>query len=191
MASLDLRSALLFTCDPYSKIINPADKNTALIFGDGATVTHLACNLPGYALVDANFGTEPGSAECLIANGPANEGAVRPTLQMNGTAVLMHATRAVPASISALLAKSGRKLDDVDLFLLHPGSKRVVDLIKKSLKLPDTKVPFEIESYGNTVSSSIPLMLQQPVLEKQHARLVLSGFGVGFSWGSCLIELHN
>jgi 3-oxoacyl-[acyl-carrier-protein] synthase III len=182
MSSLGLDHGLLFTCDPYSKVVDPEDKNTALIFGDAASVSYLARTGPGYALIDASFGTMPGSSSCLVADG---------ALKMDGAAVLYHATREVPSSIRALLEKNGKTLADVDLFLLHPGSKRVVDLIKKDLSLDEARVPFEIVHYGNTVSSSIPLMLKQHVIQKNYARLLLSGFGVGFSWGTCLVELHD
>jgi 3-oxoacyl-[acyl-carrier-protein] synthase-3 len=179
MERLGLDHALLFTCDPYSKIVDPNDKGTALIFGDAASVSYLGRSGAGYALVDASFGTAPGTSSCLVSDG---------TLKMDGTAVLFHAAHEVPGSIRALLEKNGETLDNVDLFLLHPGSKRVVDILKKDLKLADAKVPFEIAEYGNTVSSSIPLMLKQHVIQKKHRRLLLSGFGVGFSWGSCLVE---
>lgn len=180
MDRLALDHALIFTCDPYSKVVDRNDKNTALIFGDGASVSYLCRTGDGYALVDANFGTVPGSAGCLVSNG---------VLKMNGAAVLMNATREVPVSIRALLQHNGKTFDDIDLFLLHPGSKRVIDLIRKELKLDSAKLPFEIAEYGNTVSSSIPLMLKQHMRQKMHKRLLLSGFGVGFSWGTCLVEL--
>lgn len=182
MERFALDHALLFTCDPYSKVVDRQDKNTALIFGDGASVSYLCRTGHGYALVDANFGTTPGSASCLVSDG---------VLRMDGAAVLMNAVREVPVSIRALLQDNGKTLADIDLFLLHPGSKRVIDLIKKELKLDSAKVPFEIAEYGNTVSSSIPLMLRQHLRQHMHKRLVLSGFGVGFSWGSCLVELRS
>jgi 3-oxoacyl-[acyl-carrier-protein] synthase III len=182
MERLGLQRALLFTCDPYSKIVDRDDKNTALIFGDAASVSYLARRGPGYALVDASFGTAPGSSACLRSDG---------VLKMDGSAVLMNAAREVPASIRGLLAKHGLTLAEIDRVLLHPGSKRVVELIRSALELDGSKAPFEIASYGNTVSSSIPLMLKQPLNDQVHQRLVLSGFGVGFSWGSCLVELRH
>jgi 3-oxoacyl-[acyl-carrier-protein] synthase-3 len=132
--------------------------------------------------VDASFGTAPGSSACLRSDG---------VLKMDGSAVLMNAAREVPASIRGLLAKHGLTLAEIDRVLLHPGSKRVIELIRSALELDDRKAPFEIASYGNTVSSSIPLMLKQPLNDQVHRRLVLSGFGVGFSWGSCLVELRH
>jgi 3-oxoacyl-[acyl-carrier-protein] synthase-3 len=182
MDRLGLDRALIFTCDPYSKIVDRRDKSTALIFGDAASVSYCSRGGDGYALLDADFGTAPGTASCLVSDG---------VLKMDGSAVLMNATREVPSSIRALLDRNGRTIDDIDQFLLHPGSKRVIDLIRKDLKLDSSKVPFEIAEYGNTVSSSIPLMLRHRLRERKYRRLVLSGFGVGFSWGSCLIELRN
>lgn len=192
MDSLGLDHALLFTCDPYSKIVDPEDKNTALHFGDAASVSYLSRSGAGYRLVDASFGTLPGSSSCLTSDGTRKKitnADGRSTLRMDGTAVLFNAVHEVPGAIRALLDKNGKTRNDIDLFLLHPGSKRVVDLIKKDLEVADAKVPFEIAGYGNTVSSSIPLMLKQRVIEKKPSRLLLSGFGVGFSWGSCLVEL--
>src|SRR6185369_14109869 len=98
------------TCDPYSKIVDRNDKNTALIFGDAASVSYLARSGPGYALVDASFGTAPGSSACLRSDD---------VLMMDGSAVLMNAAREVPASIRGLLVKHGLALADVDRVLLH------------------------------------------------------------------------
>lgn len=192
MERMGQRNALLFTSDPYSKIIDPEDRETSLIFGDGASVTHLTRSGAGYALVDATFGTLPGSSSCLVSNGTwrrSPDADPHSALKMDGTAVLFHAVHEVPASIRALLEKHGKTVDEIDMFLLHQASKRVVDLIKKDLRSSDAKVPFEVAEYGNTVSSSIPLMLKQHVTQRRLPRLVLSGFGVGFSWGTCLIEL--
>jgi 3-oxoacyl-[acyl-carrier-protein] synthase III len=174
MEQFGFNKALLFTCDPYS------NKGTSLIFGDAAAVSLLSNSNDGYTLVDATFGTDPGTASCLhTTNG---------TLKMDGTAVLFSATRSVPGSIRSLLERNGKTTADIDLFLLHPGSKRVVDLIKKDLELEDDKVPFNIANIGNTVSSSIPLMLAEQVERKAVEWLVLSGFGVGFTWGTCILQ---
>jgi 3-oxoacyl-[acyl-carrier-protein] synthase III len=176
-------NVLVFTSDPYSKIVDPNDKGTALIFGDAASATLLRRQGDGYSIVDANFGTEPGTTSCLHTGDGA--------LKMDGASVLFHAAHQVPTSIRSLLEKNGHTLEDIDIFLLHPGSKHVVDTIQKSLKLDSAKVPFEIAEIGNTVSSSIPLVLQRHIDEKKLELLVLSGFGVGFSWGTCLLQLRH
>lgn len=185
MERLGLEQALLFTCDPYSKIVDPTDRNTALIFGDAATVTHLTRAGAGYAFIDGDYGTVPGSSACLRTEGEP------PTLHMDGIAVLMNAVREVPGSIRTVLARHTWSLTDVDLVLLHPGSLRVVDLLRRKLDLSEDKAPFEIARIGNTVSSSIPLSLQRHIREPRHNRIVMSGFGVGFSWATCVLERRS
>lgn len=181
MERLSLSNALLFTCDPYSKIIDPNDRNTALIFGDAATVTLFGSEGPGYYVANAEFGTAAGTADCLNCDRH---------LAMDGRAIVMNAMREVPKSIDAILKKSNFSQNDVELFLLHPGSKFVVESLREKMGLDPVKAPFMIEGYGNTVSSSIPIMLesfmQRPVLE----HVVISGFGVGFSWGTALL-IHS
>ena len=176
---LGFEQVLLFTCDPYSQIIDPDDKNTALLFGDAATVTLLTRRGPGYRLVDARFGTTPGSSDCLLCD---------QHLAMNGRQVFLNATREVPESIRGLVEHNQLSLGDIDLLLLHPGSLHMIKVLRRALELDDRKVPFEMGEYGNTVSSSIPLMLRERIQRHSHRRIVMSGFGVGFSWGTCLTE---
>jgi 3-oxoacyl-[acyl-carrier-protein] synthase-3 len=164
-----LQQALLFTCDPYSKIVDRADRNTALLFGDAASVSHLTSRKGGYALIDAAFGTIPGSWECIVC---------KDQLSMDGRLVLENAMRSVPASVRELLTKNGL-------------SKHICTLLQRELGLPDDKVPFDIAEYGNTVSSSIPILMKRFLFGTGHRRAVLSGFGVGFSWGTCLIEAET
>jgi 3-oxoacyl-[acyl-carrier-protein] synthase-3 len=172
---------LIFTCDPYSTIVDPSDRDTALLFGDAATVTYLQRVGPGYRVVDADFGTRPGSAGVLR---------YEDRLVMEGREVFLHAAREVPPSIRRLLERHHLRNDDVDLFLLHPGSKYLLDVLRGDLGVAEDQLPFEAAEYGNTVSSSIPLMLASRLGSEQSvSRILLSGFGVGFSWGTCLLEL--
>ncbi len=107
---------------------------------------------------------------------------------MDGQAVLRNAVREVPPSIFALLSEHKLSTQDIKMFLLHPGSLYVRNLLAEALELDLSQVPFVIGDYGNTVSSSLPIMLKPLLLENNKSRLVLSGFGVGFSWASCLID---
>jgi 3-oxoacyl-[acyl-carrier-protein] synthase-3 len=174
-------NALIFTCDPYSTIVDPSDRDTALLFGDAATVTYLKRIGPGYRLVDAVFGTRPGSAAVLRYE--------EDRLIMEGREVFQNAAREVPKTIRGLLNRNHLEEGDVDLFLLHPGSKYLLDFLRSDLGVSESRLPFEASDYGNTVSSSIPLMLA-PRLDSGLSvdRIILCGFGVGFSWGTCLLE---
>lgn len=177
MQANGFRSALLFTADPYSKIIDPQDKNTVLLFGDGATVT-LLNDQPVFTAGPYVFGTlGKDHGELICRQGK---------LYMNGRAIFNFAAKTVPGSVTECLAKAGLGKDDIDRFLLHQGSKFIVDTITKRLELPPDKVPFVVGSYGNTVSSSIPMMVEAE-LATAHRRLILCGFGVGLSWATTIL----
>ncbi|MGW0182336.1 ketoacyl-ACP synthase III [Nocardia sp. NPDC003345] len=173
-------NALLFTCDPYSDIVDPHDRDTALLFGDGATASYCTAGAGGYRVVDADFGTAPGTASVLRFD--------TDRLTMQGRGVFLNAAREAPGSIRRVLARNDLTIGDIDLFLVHPGSKRIIDTLRDDLEVDESRLPFEIAEYGNTVSSSIPLMLAARLRRQPPTDIVLSGFGVGFSWGTCLIR---
>jgi 3-oxoacyl-[acyl-carrier-protein] synthase-3 len=180
MAANGLRSGMLFTADPYSKIIDPTDWDTELLFGDAATVTWIGSD-PVYRCRPAIFGTD-GSMGHSIAVG-ARGG----TLRMVGSNVFKFSMTAVPEQVRRYLAREGLSYSDIDLFLFHQGSRFIVDNLTRRLELPPEKVPFEAAQTGNTVSSSLPLMLKDR-LQPPLPRVLLSGFGVGLSWATMVIE---
>lgn len=174
-----LTCGVLITCDPYSKIIDQSDKSTALLFGDAATAT-LMGKEPVMACGPFLFGTQGdliGSLECR--NG---------TLQMNGREVFNFAATVVPKHIEKLLVKADIQKEDIDCYLFHQGSRYIVETLAKRLGLDHSKVRFGIEQIGNTVSSSIPLLLEHELKNKLSNKILLCGFGVGLSWASCICE---
>lgn len=177
-----MRQGLLFTADPYSKIVDPGDRNTAILFGDAATVT-LLTELPAFSPTTSLFSTR--------GNEGHNLACINSNLVMNGRAVFNFSATAVPTQISELLRKSKKSLEDIDILLLHQGSKYIVDTIQRKLDINPAKVPTNLESQGNTVSSSIPLLLQQYLNDRDIQTIVISGFGVGLSWASSLLERCN
>jgi 3-oxoacyl-[acyl-carrier-protein] synthase-3 len=179
METANLDHAVLITSDPYSDKVADDDRDVSLLFGDAATATYFSRNGPGYRLADSNFGTLPNSYRCLMFHD---------RLEMDGAAVFKNAVKEAPPSMRELLERNQLRADDIDLFLLHQGSKYLVEYVGKKMRIPPEKSPFEASHYGNTVSSSIPLMLQKHVDAAELERIVLSGFGVGFSWGNNLLQ---
>lgn len=177
-AHLGIRRALLVTADPYSDIIDPSDWQTALIFGDAATATWLDVEGPGYVTEAADFGTSPGTSDVLRC---------ADRFRMNGREVYLHASREVPRSIRSVLRRAQIGDEDIATYLLHPGSLGMLRQLRTLLALDETRCPFEATGYGNTVSSSIPLMLADRLTGEQPL-VILSGFGVGFTWGTCLLR---
>lgn len=172
------KRALLFTCDPYSKSLSEDDRNTAMIFGDAATVS----------LIEPGTTWQIGAFDCGT-DGAAHHALERDAggvLRMEGRAVFNFCALTVPGSVKAALEKNGLTKEDIDRFVLHPGSKYIVDTVAKRLELPIPAV-LDCEAYGNTVSSSLPLILSG--LNPESAKTVLlSGFGVGLGWATCVLK---
>lgn len=184
MESNDLHNGLLFTADPYSKVINPEDKNTVLLFGDAATVTLLQdLSIAGHGWAQTRFAFATRGKERMALHNANGK------LEMNGRAVFGFSATAVPAQIRRLLADARLEIGDIDLFLFHQGSKYIVDTIAQRLALPRNKVLLRLADCGNTVSSSIPLLLGD-LRDSDARRILLSGFGVGLSWASCILEKY-
>ena len=179
MKNNGMKKGLLFTSDQYSDIVDINDKNTALLFGDAATVTLISEDAL-LAPVEFSFGTNGKDHKELICD---------EKLYMNGRAVFSFTATTAPKHIKALLEKNNLTDEDIEKYYLHQGSKYIVDTIRKRLKTDASKVPFEMAEYGNTVSSSIPIMLSDDINKlKKDDKVILSAFGVGLSWASAIIQ---
>ncbi|MEN3943439.1 ketoacyl-ACP synthase III [Prosthecobacter sp. SYSU 5D2] len=183
MQANGIKRGLFFTSDPYSSIVDPADQATCLLFGDAATVSLLEADAPGWQLTDVLFGTQ-GKGGAAINN-------VSGTLAMSGRDVFNFAMLTVPKQIQALLARQEITLDQVDRVVLHQGSRYIVDKLRERLRLPEEKVPVHIADLGNTVSSAIPLTLAAVLKKDAPRRILISGFGVGLSYATGLLDLHD
>jgi len=178
MKNNNMKKGLLFTSDQYSDIVDDDDKNTALLFGDASSVTLISDNAT-FIPIDFAFGTNGKEYKELICE---------ENLYMNGRAVFSFTATTAPKHIKNLLNKNN--LDDTDIvkYYLHQGSKYIVDTIRKRLKVDISKVPFDITEYGNTISSSIPIMLEKEISSDIKGKFILSAFGVGLSWASAIIQ---
>jgi 3-oxoacyl-[acyl-carrier-protein] synthase III len=181
MEAQGLRRGLLFTADPYSKILDPSDKNTVLLFGDAATVTLLDDEADALWVPKRFLFSTRGQEGKALQNDSGK-------LQMNGRAVFNFSATVVPAQIRELLDAEGMGADAIDLFLFHQGSRYIIDSLVKRLGLSPEKVPSNLAAQGNTVSSSIPLLFESFMDNPDVRRVLMSGFGVGLSWASCLVE---
>ncbi len=201
---------LLLTADTYSKYIHPLDKSVRTLFGDGATATAIcSCSEKESMIGPFVFGTDGAGAENLIVEAglfrvpnssetseettdDSGNTRTRQHLYMNGAAVMSFSLQEVPRAMEALLKKSGLSQDNVDFFILHQANKFMLEALRKKMKVPHEKLPILMENVGNTVSSSIPMALSElkkDGLLSPGQRLMLIGFGVGYSWAACLINL--
>jgi 3-oxoacyl-[acyl-carrier-protein] synthase-3 len=183
MTAQGLESGLLFTADPYSKVLDPRDPNTELLFGDGATATWLG-KQPAYDIGKGLFGTDGSGWRALAVQPDTGQ------LTMSGREVFMFTMKVVPQQIRECLRLNNLDAGDIDLFLLHQGSRFIVENMTKALALPPDRVPFAAADIGNTVSSSVPLMLEQHMTPVRN-KILISGFGVGLSWATSILSRHD
>jgi 3-oxoacyl-[acyl-carrier-protein] synthase-3 len=178
MQANGFRKGVLFTADPYSKIIDKNDKNTSLLFGDGATAT-LISETPVWRTGKFVFGSH-GKDSAAIQVEPESE-----KLSMNGRAVFSFSASAVPKNIAAMLAANDLTIEDIGYFALHQGSRYIIDTLIKKLGIDSNKAPFVAADYGNTISSSIPLLLSTADTTIKH--IAIAGFGLGLSLASTVL----
>jgi 3-oxoacyl-[acyl-carrier-protein] synthase III len=203
LASLALETAVLVTCDPYSRIMASEDKATNAVFGDAATASLLTRNGKGGRLGKIDFGTDGkgGDAISIAAGGAAlplvalgvdsvnSYDRAALALTMKGRDVFNFVMSRVPESIKACLDANDVTLDEVDLFALHQGSSYMLQTAAQRAGIPADKLLSNIADYGNTVSSSIPLLLEPLINEGglSGKRVLISGFGAGLSWATALL----
>ena len=179
METNGLKNGLLFTADPYSKVIDEYDKKTATLFGDGAAVTWFGTN-PCFRSGRFLFGSDGNKNESIIVRDNGR-------LAMNGRAVFTFSVRVVPQNIRDMLKINRLTMKQIDLFLLHQGSLHIVNSIADVLGVSRELCPFHASEYGNTVSSSIPMLIHREFDNTNMNIAVISGFGVGLSWASTVL----
>lgn len=175
-----IRQALLFTADTYSDILDPNDKNTNLIFGDAATVTLLSTDYI-YSLEKAYYKSYSELYSTLIKENQS-------PLYMNGKLIFNFTLLNVPDDIDECLKLNEIEDNNVDLYIMHQANKYMVNSIADRMKINKDKVPYIISQYGNTVSSSIPLVIASYMSDASKKNIILCGFGVGLSTASMLIR---
>ena len=108
-------------------------------------------------------------------------------LYMDGFEIFNFVCKYIPKDIKYVLKQNELEKDDVDVYILHQASKYIVDTLRKKMQLPSEKVKFDICNYGNTISSSIPIILAKEMEKISNKIICISGFGVGLSWGTGII----
>ncbi|HET7714752.1 MAG TPA: ketoacyl-ACP synthase III, partial [Bauldia sp.] len=203
IASGVARRVLLITADTYSKFINERDRSVRTLFGDGAAATLVtAAPRPTSRIGPFVFGTDGSGATTLIvetggARTPrcaqsaietrdaAGNVRSRDNLYMNGAAVMSFTLREVPKTVNDLYRRVGTSAQDYDYFVAHQANKFVLDALERKLAIPSEKFPRHYELIGNTVSSTIPFVLESLLASGRLSggkRVMLIGFGVGLSW---------
>lgn len=205
IATGDVDNVLLITSETYSKHIHDNDKSVRTIFGDAASASFIRKDGTGGALKSFTFGTDGSGAENLIVKGrgmrypdlsdddvAASSNGLSPnTLFMNGAEIFTFTLKSVPAMIEQVLRKNNLAQDEIDLFVFHQANKYMLDHLRMKLGIPEEKFFVSLSDCGNTVSSTIPIALNQAGLQqkiKAGMKVLIAGFGVGYSWSAGIIQ---
>jgi 3-oxoacyl-[acyl-carrier-protein] synthase-3 len=196
------KNILLITGDTYSKYLRDDDRSTKLLFGDGASVTWVGeknSSTPEPLIsefVDFKCSSDGSGWDKFIipaggARTPVTDDIAKTKIYMNGLQVLNFVNSKVTNQIKEILSQNQMSTDSVDMYFFHQASKLALDSLVNYLKMKPTQTFSNIAKIGNTVSSSVPILLKDyfsaNTLSKD-SKILMCGFGVGFSWGSLIAK---
>lgn len=193
MESNQAKKTLILCADTYTKYISKNDRTNRPLFSDAGSATIIVSSDNKNTIGPFIYGTDGAGACNLIVRNSASklEKEHNNNLYMNGGEVLMFTMSNVPKGTNKLLEKASLEMKDIDYFLFHQASKVVMDNIKSKLDIEDKKFLTNYHDHGNTVSCTIPILMKQKHDDgtiKRGDRLVMFGFGVGYSYGACIVE---
>ena len=193
------RRILFLTGETYSKLIHPDDRSLRTIFSDAATATLIeAADEP--TLVGFQFGTDGSGANTLFADKggfrapgcgiqPRHRKRWQSDLYMDGVSLMNFTVGAIPRLVEEVCQSAGVPREEVRKLLFHQATFKMLDLLQQELGVTNEQLPIRLADVGNTVSSTLPILMDQ--LRKsgeleRGAWNMLVGFGVGWSWAGCL-----
>jgi len=201
------KNILLVMSETYSRHIHPLDLANRTIFGDGAAATIIESSetekIFGFVLGTDGSGMQnlivpnggmrhlkdPGAEETINSSGDVSSANC---LYMNGPEIFNFTIDVVPVAVHDVLEKNNLTLDQIDYVVFHQANKYMIDFLRKKLGIPENKFFMDMADTGNTVSATIPIGLKKALdqeLIKTGDKVLLCGFGVGYSWGATVIQI--
>ncbi|WP_042165719.1 3-oxoacyl-ACP synthase III family protein [Paenibacillus gorillae] len=204
------KKMLVLVGDTISKIISERDRSVAFLFGDAGTATALEYDATAGNITFTSGSRGSGEKNLIVpVSGfrnrrnhtsslkvPDKDGNLRSKeeLFMNGSEIFNFTIEKVPPLINETIESHGWTLDDPDYYIFHQANKYMINYLSQKIGVEKSKVPINIEKFGNTSSASIPLVLVDFLGEKlkdNSTKVCLAGFGVGYSWAGAAIDLKN
>lgn len=194
------RCALVIGADTNSRALNPADKKTYPLFGDGAGAVILTPGSQEQGLLAYTLGADGSGTDVLLRPMGGAKIPFDPRqcqdgypwlLEMDGRPVFKWAVRLLDDTFKQVLEGAGVDRDDVKLWILHQANQRIIDAVIDGFGIDRQRVPVHLDRYGNTSGGSIPIALDESLAEGKVQRgdlLLFCGFGAGLSWGTALVR---
>ena len=196
------KKVLVIGAETMSKVLDWTDRNTCVLFGDGAGAVVLSEVPEGYGILGMELGSDGSGGDLLNmpaggSRNPATADTVAQrmhTLQMSGSDVFKFAIKVMGEAAVKALDNAGLAPEEVDCFVPHQANIRIIQSAAKRLKLPMEKVVVNVDKYGNTSSASIPIALNEAIKDgkiNNNDIVVLVGFGAGLTWASCVMKWYK
>ena len=199
------KNVLFLTGETYTKHLHPKDKGNRTIFGDAGSATLISTE--GFAEIgNFSLGTDGKGAENLIVKTGAfrhksslndlkfDEKAnpiASDYLFMNGSEIFNFTIDVVPSLVNDTLNKNQLSKENIDGYVFHQANAFMLNFLRKKLKVEEEQFHYYMSEVGNTVSATIPIVLCEKLKEnKLKGNLLLAGFGVGYSWGGCILKIN-
>ena len=194
-----VKNALVVGAETLSRLVDWNDRNTCILFGDGAGAFVVQAHQEPGGVMSAIMRSDGSGGDLLSV--PAG-GSAKPTsnqtilegmhyIQMNGREVFRFATRVMADASREAIDKANLEVEDINLIIPHQANIRIIEAAARGLKLPMDKFAVNVNKYGNTSTASIPLATVEAVEEgrlKRDDKIVLVGFGAGLTWGALTIQ---
>ena len=197
IASGTANNVILVTAETYSKHIHKNDKGNLSLFGDAATATLVSVD-GELEILKFSLGSDGSGAENLIVkNGGGrfkmtnDENDLGNYLFMDGSKIFDFTSKAVPALVEKNLKINAFVKEEIDTFIFHQANTYMLNFLKKRLKISDDSFVIDMLNYGNTVSSTIPIALKNATSIREMNKIMLVGFGVGYSWGAVCLKKYQ
>ena len=191
--------ALVIGAEVLSRIVDWKDRNTCVLFGDGAGAAVLESS-DDYGIISTFFGSDgaKGVKALTSTNLSLNNPFVKESddekryIEMEGREVFKFAVSVIPTIVNNLLEKSGEKIDNIKYIIPHQANSRIIDEASRRLGITSDRFYINLDRYGNTSSASIPIALDEMIkreLIKKGDKVILAAFGGGLTWAGTLIEI--
>ncbi|MEM7456044.1 MAG: ketoacyl-ACP synthase III [Planctomycetota bacterium] len=194
-----VKRILFVTAETYTKFIHPTDRSMRTIFGDAATAT-LIDAADDQSLWGFKYGTDGSGANTLIVGKGGfrpEEDAIPPRhrkrwpseIYMDGPGIINFGENRIPSLVDAILEMSSMSMDSIKYLLFHQATRKMLERLHEVLNVNEEKMPIMLEEVGNTVSSTLPILINRLRSENKMSKQdkhMLVGFGVGLSWAGCV-----
>lgn len=195
----DVKTVLVVGTEVLSRFVDWEDRNTCVLFGDGAGAVVLRDVGKDYGLLSWSLHLDGSGADLLAipggcAKNPCSEEVIKNRLhyiKMNGREVFKFSVKVIGEVTEEALSKAGLSVKELDWLVPHQANIRIIEAGAEKLGIPMDKVAVNIHKYGNTSTASIPLALEELIKEKKIKDkdiVALVGFGAGLSWGSAILR---